>query len=400
MSGIPYYMILSKKQIEDQVLAKAKKDLKKELKTKMALPNVVGGLPRQFKLDSTFSKLKGLNGVERLLNPPVQSQVVLTKKAEPLVQYSQSKGRTTCRVKHREFIQDIGGVASTAYNVWFSPRVNPGSGSLFPWLADIADRFEKYRFNSLSLQYRSLVGTSSAGKVTLSFDLDALDGPPKTKLEQSMCKNLVEGPVWSNFQLDVNKKDLDNEPAERYVAAAINASLTVPGTDQKTYDVGRLFIATSGVGNVPIISGEIWVEYDVELITPTSPPASGNAIGGASLGAISFNSLNQNFSQNGNIYFTPIVGTNSFRCGVSGEYKVILKMTGSGFLTNIALNIQTAFSTDTALTADTNLSSFSTTAVLAGANIRAREGDLFQVNPTPGGSPTTYVLYMFEFPFS
>nr|WRQ65761.1 structural protein [Tolivirales sp.] len=393
-------MILSKKQIEDQVLAKARKDLKKELKTKMALPNIVGGLPRQFKLDPALSKLKGLGGVERLLNPPVQSQVLLTKKAEPIVQYSQSKGRTTCRIKHREFIQDIGGVASTAFNVWFAPRVNPGSGSLFPWLADIADRFEKYRFNSLALQYRSLVGTSSSGKVTLSFDLDALDSAPKTKLEQSMCKNLVEGPVWSNFQLDINKRDLDNEPAERYVAAAVNASLTVPGTDQKTYDIGRLFMSTSGVGNTPLISGELWVEYDVELITPTNPPASGNAVGGTCAGAVTFNTINQNFSQNGNIYFTPIVGTSNFRCGVSGEYKVMLVQTGSGMLSNNALSILTAFSTDTALTADTNMNSFLSTRVACGANIRAREGDLFQVVPTPGGAPTAYVLYMFEFPFS
>jgi len=399
VSGIPYYMILSKKQIESQVLAKAKKDLKKELKTKMALPQIVGGLPRQFKLDPTLSKLKGLGGVERLLNPPVQSQVVLSKKAEPMIQYSQSKGRTACRVRHREFVQDIGGVASSAFNVWFAPRVNPGSGSLFPWLADIADRFEKYRFNSLVLQYRSLVGTSSPGKVTLSFDLDALDTTPRTKLEQSQAKNLVEGPVWSNFQLDINKKDLDNEPAERYIAAAINASLTVPGTDQKTYDIGRLVCATSGVSNSPLICGELWVEYDVELITPTSPPASGNAVGGGSNGTNIFASIAPNFSQNGNIYFTPIVSTSTFRCGVSGEYKVMLKLNGSAMVNPPVMSVHTAFSTDTALTVDTNLQFATAVQTFSGANIRAREGDIFMLS-TPGGTPTTYVLYIFEFPFS
>lgn len=397
MSGIPYYMI-SKKQIEDRIVAKANKDLKKELKSKMNLSKIVGGLPSEFKLNPAMRQLQSLRGAEKLLQPPVSSQVLLTKKVDPVISYSTNKGRTTCRVRHREFVQDIGGVGTALYNVWFAPRINPGSGSLFPWLADVADRFEKYRFNALALEYRSLVGTSKAGKIMISTDFDVLDSIPQTKLAQSMSKCLVEGPVWSNFQLVINKGDLHNEPAERYVAASINGNQILSGTDPKTYDIGRLVVSTMGVDASPPICGELWVEYDVELITPTNPPASGNAIGGTSSAAIAFLTQNPNYSQTGNVYFQPILNSNNFRCGVSGEYKVIVAQNGTAMVSTQTFAIVTSFSSDTALTNDTNVQIGSATRSSGGANIRAREGDIFSIT-NPGGSPAAYTLYMFEFPY-
>lgn len=390
--------MLSKKQIEQSIVDKVKKDLKKELKTQLKLPTVVGGLPPEFKLNSTMKKLKKLSPVEKMISAPNSVQTVAMK-SNPNVQYSVNEGRMSCRVKHREFVQDVGGTPTGNFGVWFSPRINPGSGSIFPWLADISDRFEKYKFHSLCFEYRSSVGTTSAGKVLLSVDFDVLDSIPATKVAMGQQSVMAEGPVWSNFQLPISPKNLSNAPAERYVAAAINGNQIVSNADMKTYDLGRLTVATAGVAQPPTLCGELWVEYDVELITPTTPPASGNAVQGASTTAIPF--VTQLLpSQNGNVYFTPILGTNTFRCGVSGEYKVFMvQYTSSGAANALTFTIQTSFSSDTAISNDVNMQSFSTSQARGGANIRAREGDVFAVNVTLGGL-TTYVLYMFEFPYS
>lgn len=41
--------------------------------------------------------------------------------------------------------------------------LNPGNGALFPWLANQAICYKKYKFNSLSLIFKSTVATSFSG---------------------------------------------------------------------------------------------------------------------------------------------------------------------------------------------------------------------------------------------
>lgn len=378
--------MLSKKEkkLENRIVG-----LEKELKAKMKKDSSSSAL----KTNSIMSKLE--KGSQQKLSMPVSEQLVMTK-TQPLTTFKMEKGRVVSRVRHREFVQDIGGNASTDFQVWFAPRINPGSGSLFPWLASIADRFEKYRFNKLCFEYRTALGSQANGKVMLSVDFDVLDVIPTTKQAIGQQSVMAEGPVWSNYQLDIPSKLLVSA-GEKYVAAAVNGTQVVNGADMKTYDVGRFCVSTAGVLNVPKICGELWVEYDVELITPTNPPFSGNAVGGNSSLGIAFTSINP-FSQQGNVYVIPILNGNTFRCGVNGEYKIVLVFFGASLTGLTSFTLTSSFSSDSVIQSDTNFATSTAAKVVAACSARLREGDIVTVG-LPGGTTSSYTLYCFEFPY-
>jgi len=61
-----------------------------------------------------------------------------------------------------------------------------------------------------------------------------------------------------------DSQDLRKFGIQRYIRAGTLAS----NLDIKTYDVGTLYIGTTGGPATPIFYGEVWVEYEVELSTP------------------------------------------------------------------------------------------------------------------------------------
>jgi hypothetical protein len=75
------------------------------------------------------------------------------------------------RIVHKEYLGEVTGqtaFTSTTY------RIQPGSFKTFPWLAAVANRYEKYRFNRLRFCYETDCATTVAGTVMLIPDLPGL----------------------------------------------------------------------------------------------------------------------------------------------------------------------------------------------------------------------------------
>jgi hypothetical protein len=185
--------------------------------------------------------------------------------------FSQKGSDLRVRIRHREYVTDITG--SVAYsNQQYS--INPGLPSLFPWLSQLAGLFESYKFNGLKFQYRTESATSQVGKLLMMVDWDVLDPAPASKVAMMQERTKADGPTWVNFDLMCDLPDLLKFGTQRY----IRITAAPASSDLKTYDVGMFNIASQGVTNTPVI-GELWVEYDVELITPnTSPLASASSL--------------------------------------------------------------------------------------------------------------------------
>lgn len=181
-------------------------------------------------------------------------------------------GDLRIRVRHREYIQDVSG--SVAYAV-SQLSINPGLFATFPWLSGLAPLFESYKFNSLSFQFKTEKGTSTTGKVFLSVDWDAADPLPTTKSQQLQERTSIDCAAWAMAQLNCDSSDLLKFGVQRYIRSA-----AVAGTDIKTYDVGNLQIGTQGMADTTAV-GELYVTYDVELMTPQ--PNLGTAVAAASL---------------------------------------------------------------------------------------------------------------------
>lgn len=163
-------------------------------------------------------------------------------------------------VKHREYLFDIPG--NPEYTV---TRIegNPGLSGSFPWLCNLSVMFERYKFRKLHLVYETMKSTATNGTVLLGVDYDAQDDSPATKTAFMAFKSSVRSPTWTEVKLILNPADINQFVKERYVRSTAHPS----GTDIKTYDFGNMYVGVQGQADSTTI-GEIYVEYEVELLTP------------------------------------------------------------------------------------------------------------------------------------
>jgi len=175
----------------------------------------------------------------------------------------QSMGGTDgrIRVRHKELFDDLSG------SIFFSLKkfpINPGRPEIFPWLSQISQNYESYRFNKLRFEFKTLAPTATQGTVALSVDYDAADAAPTSLQEMFQNQGTVDSAAWAPTTcLNCPVSNMD-KLKQRYIRGntALSANL-----DIKTYDVGNFFIATADMTGVAKV-GRLWVEYDVELMTP------------------------------------------------------------------------------------------------------------------------------------
>jgi hypothetical protein len=134
-------------------------------------------------------------------------------------------------------------------------------GTLFPWLAVIASRFNRYRFNRLQFLYEAKCSSQSGGSVILAADSDASDPIPATKAEVCSYQMFKDTVPWVSETLNLPSQDLNANLPFHFVRTG-----TVANTDIKTYDSGNFILSTSGIPTGTY--GEIYVSYDIELDTP------------------------------------------------------------------------------------------------------------------------------------
>lgn len=169
------------------------------------------------------------------------------------------------RVRHREYLCDVLGSVNFAITGY---AVNPGLGGSFPWLSPIANQFESYLFKNLTFEFETQKSASTSGTVMLTMDFDAADAAPVNKTQFKSYNGSVRSAVWDECCFHAPSANLQKFGVQRYVrSGALGANL-----DIKTYDVGNLFVATQGCADATAI-GELYVVYDVELITPQSDVA-------------------------------------------------------------------------------------------------------------------------------
>lgn len=169
-----------------------------------------------------------------------------------------------CRITHREYIQDVTaqGASPSLFKSEGFP-VNPGMPNTFPWLSQIAPRFEKYLFHKLIFRFETEAPTSLGGSLILTLDYDASDPAPASKVQAMSYKNAVRSAPWEECSHFSAKEDLSQQKAY-FVRSGSNPV----STDIKLYDVGNLFICSQNVLTGGATLGELYVEYDVTLQTP------------------------------------------------------------------------------------------------------------------------------------
>lgn len=154
-----------------------------------------------------------------------------------------------------ERVQDV---TNTGVGVVFHP-------SSFPWLKNLAKAFDLYRWLSVTLEYRPLVGSTTAGAVALGFDWSAKTVPTverEGRLEVAAaptrdgilaCSPCYDGPVWQR----ATRMSL---PAARLQQVRW-FDLTSTGTDSAP---GYFSVIATGTADKAVV-GEVWAHYKVVL---------------------------------------------------------------------------------------------------------------------------------------
>jgi len=103
----------------------------------------------------------------------------------------------------------------------------------------------------------------------LAVDYDASDAAPLTKQQALAYRGSVRSPPWQNCCHTSLKEDLSKEKTYYVRPGAQPAN-----TDIKTYDTGVLYAINQGVTTGGAVTGELYVEYDVLLMTPLYEPSA------------------------------------------------------------------------------------------------------------------------------
>jgi len=133
---------------------------------------------------------------------------------------------------------------------------SPGSSSLSR-LDAIANTFELYRLRRAVLHYQTAVGTTTAGAIYLGVDYDA-DDLPRDMAGVAALTPVVRMPVWQEGLLAVD------------VTRAIKGpNMYCKGTADHPGMSKSFAVAIWNTATLDAV-GELWIDYEIELIGPTS----------------------------------------------------------------------------------------------------------------------------------
>ena len=211
----------------------------------------------------TRKKSKGKKPKKQVRRRPRQTTNTVRKNA-PVATTSVIRNRgvaKTIRIRHKEYINDLDIPAGAG--VFSSLEINPGLSDTFSWLSAIAQRFETYRFNSLAFHYVPSVPTTTAGSLLLVPDYDpADDNSAISKQELFGFEDAVRGAWWTQFTCRCSPQNLHKQKEFFVRGSSLASNLYI-----NSFDTLQLCIMRSGSVAVEG-GGELWVEYDITLMTP------------------------------------------------------------------------------------------------------------------------------------
>jgi hypothetical protein len=223
---------------------------------------------RKNKKQSSFRSRRKTTGLGiRNVSAPMAQGVVLKNRSS----------LSTLRFSHSEFVSDLQSVEAGDTRVTF--KVNPGMMTCFPWLSQLAGAFESYKIHNLSFSYVTAVGTDTAGQVALCPDYDATDNNALLhKSALMMFQDTVRTPIWQGATMVCTPANLQRRKSYFTRSGSVTLSSLA------LHDVMKLEILITSPAFVGVI-GELWVHYDVTLMTPQHEPVSYAELDGETLHA-------------------------------------------------------------------------------------------------------------------
>jgi hypothetical protein len=193
-------------------------------------------------------KLKSLNKRINTLNRRLTSNAPVAISTR-----NSNTGKDYYSTRGKERVSNVSALNS-GFNI-VDVFINPANSALFPWLSGIAKKYDLYHFKRLRFTYVPSLPTSEEGNVYIGLDYNTLDPSPTSSSELCQLSHWTMNVVWKPSYLPIDLNSL---------GWLYTRTGPVANADYKTYDLGRLFLATEGITYTGTV-GYIEVEYDVEF---------------------------------------------------------------------------------------------------------------------------------------
>lgn len=175
-------------------------------------------------------------------------------------------------IKHREYFGDLVVPANPTIFNNVDYVLNPGNGSLFPWLSAMARQYQQYRIKGMLVEFKSNTSDYAAsgplGVVGIAANYNVADEKYDSLVKFENSEYAVVSKPSRDILHAVECSPQSGRDEWLYVR---DASAEDPNfvQDRRFCDFARLQIATSGLPGTPGNTlGQLWVTYDIEFTKP------------------------------------------------------------------------------------------------------------------------------------
>jgi len=249
-------------------------------------------------------------------------------------------------IENREVLNSLDGGAT--WTVRYNQLINPTNILMFPWLAGIATKFDKYNIKKLDFRLvtrmgTAVTGTAAQGSVQTTIIYDSDDPVPTTYSSIMNSKYATECVIHKNHTLKFHPNAALF--TEYYVAhSGGEQDLTAPG--YAVISLQGLTATTTGVYSMV-------VDYAIEFTLPRVAPTAPLGVTGRKWYAVnsSYNTLGaaSGFGANTTTTGSPIaviqsIIANTWTCNFAGPgvYSVVYSIVWESVTTTATLNVSTA----------------------------------------------------------
>jgi len=231
------------------------------------------------KAGSFVDSVTGMGAYNVKRNSLLNSRTIVSAPNGPPRVVNAKRGEATV-VNHREYVGDISsgtfveGTESTGFNIqrW---QMNPGNGTLFPWLSAVSTAFQEYEINGMLVELvteASEVSTNLAmGVMAMAAEYNPLAETPNSKIEMLELEYADVAKVSHSLMMPVEcSRAYDGQT---HLLTATNNNYL--GTDARGFDLGALFVATVGQPAENTKIAEMWLTYEILFYKPRLPDTIG-----------------------------------------------------------------------------------------------------------------------------
>lgn len=231
-----------------------------------------------------ISKITG-RGSYQVSHNTLQRQSVMGADAQNIPTFAPSEHGS--RVRHREFIGNIVSPPTPEVFNNESYRLAVDNKTLFPWLGELAARYQKVIYHGMVFYYKTTsTDYNNSGTVQLAVNYNATEEEytSTAQMLNSMFSTSTKPSVSAAAPIEC---DPNTMPKGGYY---IRHPLSVNSdTDLRMSTVGTLNVATEGL-TLPsgTVLGQLWCTYDVELLYPYVVPSTISVANFATVGSVDY----------------------------------------------------------------------------------------------------------------